>query len=73
MTTPPAPTFELQTYDYATNAWKTVDTYDTAADNRAEGNAYFAYQLRDQAGPTRLLKDGATHRGYDNPDDYYNR
>ncbi|MEU0160204.1 hypothetical protein ABZ154_15520 [Streptomyces sp. NPDC006261] len=73
MTNSTAPVFELQTYDYSGNEWKTVGTYDTATDNRAEGNAYYAYQVHSAAGPTRLLKDGVTHRGYDNPDDYYTR
>ncbi|WP_331764479.1 hypothetical protein [Streptomyces anulatus] len=71
MTKPAAPMFELQTYDHSDNAWKTVSTYDTATDNRAEGNACYAYRVHSVAGPTRLLKDGATDLGYDNPDDYY--
>lgn len=73
MTKPAAPAFELQTYDHSDNAWKTVSTYDTATDNRAEGNAYYAYRVHLAAGPTRLLKGGVTDLGYDNPDDYYNR
>ncbi|WP_097965018.1 hypothetical protein [Streptomyces sp. or20] len=71
--TKPAAVFELQTYDYSANAWQTVDTYDTAADSRAEGNAYFDYRVHLAAGPTRLLKGGVTDLGYDNPDDYYDR
>ncbi|MFG3429630.1 hypothetical protein [Streptomyces californicus] len=73
MTKPAAPAFDLQTYDHAATAWKTVGTYDTSTDVRAEDNAYYAYRVHSAAGPTRLLKDGVTHRGYDDPDDYYNR
>ncbi|MFJ6363449.1 hypothetical protein ACIQIE_19995 [Streptomyces globisporus] len=63
--------FELQTYDYSAKEWETVGTYDTGTDVRAEANAYCGYQVHSAAGPTRLLKDGATDLGYDNPNDYY--
>jgi hypothetical protein len=68
---PTAPVYELQTYDHSTDAWTKVETYDTGNDNRAEGNAFFAYDVHAAAGPTRLLKDGVRFLGYDTPDDYY--
>ncbi|MGW5291499.1 hypothetical protein [Streptomyces bacillaris] len=71
MTKPAAPTFELQTYDYLDGAWKTFSQFDITTDDRAEDNAYFAYETHAIAGPTRLLRDGVTRRGSDNPDDYY--
>ncbi|MGW7283878.1 hypothetical protein ACWGH4_00005 [Streptomyces sp. NPDC054847] len=66
-----APVYELETYDFSTEAWTKVETYDTANDSRAEGDAYFAYDIHVEGGPTRLMKDGVRCLGYDTPDDYY--
>jgi hypothetical protein len=63
---------KLQRWDWADNAWETIEEYDTVADNRAEENAYYAFGVHQNAGPHRLLQDGKTVRGYDNPDDHYN-
>ncbi len=66
-----SPTYELQEWNWSTNQWKTVGTYDTDGDNRAEGNAYYAYEVSRGTGPHRLLKDGKTVLGDDDPDAYY--
>ncbi|MFI2349753.1 hypothetical protein ACH492_22400 [Streptomyces sp. NPDC019443] len=65
------PVYELQTYDWTSEAWKTRSTYDTDGDDRAEDNAYFAYTVCCGTGPHRLLKDGATVAGVDDPASYY--
>lgn len=66
-----SPTYELQEWDWSVDQWTTVETYDTNGDNRAEGNAYYAYKVHRSTGPHRLLKDGKTVLGDDDPDAYY--
>jgi hypothetical protein len=65
------PTYELQEWDWSTDQWRVVETYDTNGDSRAEGNAYYAYNVRCSTGPHRLLKDGKTVLGHDDPNAYY--
>jgi len=70
-TQPQPPTYELQKYDWAAKTWKTAGTYDTETDHRAEGNAFYAYEQHALYGPCRLLKDGNTALGNDDPNAYY--
>lgn len=65
--------YKVQTFNYAADRWETQGTYDTDGDVRAEENAFFSYSVQRKAGPSRLLKDGVTLRGNDDPDDYYNQ
>lgn len=71
MTTHQKPTYELQKYDWTSETWTTLSTYDTNGDTRAEGNAFFAYEVHREHGPHRLLKDGVTVAGVDDPASYY--
>lgn len=62
---------QLQRWSWENNEWEAVEDYDTSTDSRAEENAYYSYGLRRGTGPHRLLRDGKTVLGYDNPDDHY--
>lgn len=63
---------QLQQWDWTNNEWKTIEEYDVGNDFRAEGNAYYAYEVYRHTGPHRLRRDDSTILGYDDPEDYYN-